>query len=184
MNRYDGECMGRHQVMPHIKTYARYNGSNLAWVLLSSHNLSKAAWGTLQKQGTQLMIRSYEMGVLFVPSTEKLFQSSPHRRFSCTAIDKSVESLMYSHKDSLPVSGASEEESSGQMFRNFSSCEKEEHGTDTSYPMFPLPYKTPPKPYSPNDIPWVVDHPFVGYDRFGRQWGEPMSFYGKTDADE
>ncbi|KAK2541154.1 Tdp1 [Columba guinea] len=31
-------------------------------------NLSKAAWGALEKSGTQLMIRSYELGVLFLPS--------------------------------------------------------------------------------------------------------------------
>jgi hypothetical protein len=29
--------------------------------------LSKAAWGMLEKKGSQLMIRSYELGVLFLP---------------------------------------------------------------------------------------------------------------------
>ncbi|KAF6133265.1 tyrosyl-DNA phosphodiesterase 1 [Phyllostomus discolor] len=33
-----------------------------------SANLSKAAWGALEKNGAQLMIRSYELGVLFLPS--------------------------------------------------------------------------------------------------------------------
>lgn len=33
-----------------------------------SANLSKAAWGALEKNNTQMMIRSYELGVLFVPS--------------------------------------------------------------------------------------------------------------------
>lgn len=31
------------------------------WFLLTSANLSKAAWGTLQKNNSQLMIRSYEV---------------------------------------------------------------------------------------------------------------------------
>lgn len=35
--------------------------------LPSSANLSKAAWGALEKNGSQLMIRSYEIGVLFLP---------------------------------------------------------------------------------------------------------------------
>ncbi|XP_045144073.1 tyrosyl-DNA phosphodiesterase 1 [Echinops telfairi] len=35
---------------------------------LRSANLSKAAWGALEKNGSQLMIRSYELGVLFLPS--------------------------------------------------------------------------------------------------------------------
>lgn len=32
-----------------------------SWFLLTSANLSKAAWGALQKNNTQLMIRSYEV---------------------------------------------------------------------------------------------------------------------------
>ena len=33
----------------------------------SSANLSKAAWGALEKNRSQLTIRSYEIGVLFLP---------------------------------------------------------------------------------------------------------------------
>ena len=35
-----------------------------------SANLSKAAWGGLEKKGTQLKIRSYEIGVLFTTKDE------------------------------------------------------------------------------------------------------------------
>ena len=35
---------------------------------LFSANLSKAAWGALEKKDSQLAIRSYEIGVLFLPS--------------------------------------------------------------------------------------------------------------------
>lgn len=41
------------------------------FVLLStlhSANLSKAAWGALEKNNTQMMVRSYELGVLYLPS--------------------------------------------------------------------------------------------------------------------
>ncbi|KAJ0081227.1 hypothetical protein Patl1_11058 [Pistacia atlantica] len=55
---------GRCRAMPHIKTFLRYNGQKLAWFLLTSANLSKAAWGTLQKNNSQLMVRSYEVCVL------------------------------------------------------------------------------------------------------------------------
>lgn len=34
---------------------------------MCSANLSKAAWGCLEKKATQLKIRSYEIGVLFLP---------------------------------------------------------------------------------------------------------------------
>ena len=44
--------------------------ARIAFLLLTSHNLSKAAWGTLQKGDTQLYIMHYELGVLLVPSLE------------------------------------------------------------------------------------------------------------------
>ncbi|KAK1260165.1 hypothetical protein QJS04_geneDACA019126 [Acorus gramineus] len=78
--RWKASHTGRCRAMPHIKTFARYNGQNLAWFLLTSANLSKAAWGALQKNNSQLMIRSYELGVLFMPSVIR-----DHRHeFSCT----------------------------------------------------------------------------------------------------
>jgi len=40
---------------------------------IGSANLSKAAWGGLEKKGTQLKIRSYEIGVLFTPENEVSF---------------------------------------------------------------------------------------------------------------
>ena len=36
-------------------------------ITMDSANLSKAAWGCLEKNASQLMIRSYELGVLFLP---------------------------------------------------------------------------------------------------------------------
>lgn len=44
--------------------------ARIAFLVLTSHNLSKAAWGTLQKGDTQLYIMHYELGVLLVPSLE------------------------------------------------------------------------------------------------------------------
>ncbi|ELT91218.1 hypothetical protein CAPTEDRAFT_131694, partial [Capitella teleta] len=68
-NRWRSECNGRTKACPHIKTYLRASPDwhNLAWFTLTSANLSKAAWGMLEKQGSQLMVRSYELGVLFLP---------------------------------------------------------------------------------------------------------------------
>lgn len=73
----------RTRCMPHIKTYTRLNKDNTTaqFLLLTSANLSKAAWGTLQKQNSQLFIRSYEAGVLvlpkFVTDTEAFELKSP-----------------------------------------------------------------------------------------------------------
>ncbi|KAK3538097.1 hypothetical protein QTP70_029793 [Hemibagrus guttatus] len=67
---WKAETTGRSSAMPHIKTYMRTSPdfSQLAWFLVTSANLSKAAWGALEKNNTQMMVRSYELGVLFLPS--------------------------------------------------------------------------------------------------------------------
>eukprot|EP00118_Oscarella_pearsei_P011910 m.83681 g.83681 ORF g.83681 m.83681 type:complete len:474 (+) comp36365_c0_seq2:231-1652(+) len=59
---------GRSRASPHIKSYARVSPDNkdVAWLLLTSANLSKAAWGAFEKKGSQLMIRSYELGILLL----------------------------------------------------------------------------------------------------------------------
>ncbi|NXX49337.1 TYDP1 phosphodiesterase, partial [Tricholaema leucomelas] len=69
-HKWSAEVSGRSHAMPHIKTYMRSSPDfqKIAWFLVTSANLSKAAWGALEKNGTQLMIRSYELGVLFLPS--------------------------------------------------------------------------------------------------------------------
>lgn len=62
----------RQNAMPHIKSYARFNPSDdrageLDWAIVTSSNLSKAAWGSFQRNKTQFMIRSYELGIMFLP---------------------------------------------------------------------------------------------------------------------
>lgn len=148
--KFDGRHIHREHAMPHIKTYTRYSGNHLAWVLLASHNLSKAAWGVTQKKGTQFMIRSYELGVLFLPSLERRFAQSPFRYFSCTepsnastSVSEKVEFLSY------PAEPCSDE----SMTVSF--C---------------LPYKLPPDLYTVEDDPWVVDVPMPGLDVLGNSW--------------
>ncbi|XP_077941017.1 tyrosyl-DNA phosphodiesterase 1 isoform X1 [Gasterosteus aculeatus] len=69
-HRWKATATGRSHAMPHIKTYMRASPdfTQLAWFLVTSANLSKAAWGALEKKNTQVMVRSYELGVLYVPS--------------------------------------------------------------------------------------------------------------------
>ena len=52
----------------------------LSWFLLTSANLSQAAWGAVQSGGSSLYVKSYELGVLFLPSRLK----TTRRIFSCT----------------------------------------------------------------------------------------------------
>ncbi|KAJ7345096.1 hypothetical protein JRQ81_001046 [Phrynocephalus forsythii] len=69
-HKWSAETSGCSHAMPHIKTYMRASPDfqKIAWFLVTSANLSKAAWGAFEKNGSQLMIRSYELGVLFLPS--------------------------------------------------------------------------------------------------------------------
>lgn len=62
---------------PHVADALGWGGMRrkdrqLAYLILTSHNLSKAAWGVLEKGGQQLHIRSYELGVLLLPSLEQV----------------------------------------------------------------------------------------------------------------
>ncbi|XP_033734263.1 tyrosyl-DNA phosphodiesterase 1-like isoform X2 [Pecten maximus] len=84
LNQWKSEGRGRSRAMPHIKTYGRPSpsGRELAWFLVTSANLSKAAWGAMEKNGSQLMIRSYELGVLFIP---KFFEMKGMFRTTCDA---------------------------------------------------------------------------------------------------
>jgi len=58
LRRWKAECSNRTRAMPHIKTYTRINAdaSEAAYLLLTSANLSKAAWGTMNKAGDALMV--------------------------------------------------------------------------------------------------------------------------------
>lgn len=69
-HRWRSGRLGRTTASPHIKSYTRLSpsGKQAAWLLITSANLSKAAWGAFEKNGSQLMIRSYELGVLLLPA--------------------------------------------------------------------------------------------------------------------
>lgn len=79
---YDWKCHdeGRQNLMPHIKSYTRtYQDEQgrtlIAWHLLTSSNLSRAAWGEYQKNNTQIYIKSFELGVLFYPKLWEVSQN-------------------------------------------------------------------------------------------------------------
>ncbi|XP_023914252.1 tyrosyl-DNA phosphodiesterase 1-like isoform X1 [Quercus suber] len=127
--------------MPHIKTFTRYNAQKLAWLLLTSSNLSKAAWGALQKNNSQLMIRSYELGVLFLPSSFERYGSG----FSCT-----------SNGDIKEDKCRSLENSEVRRTKLVTLTWQGSRNSDSSSDVIPLPvpYELPPQPYTSEDVPW------------------------------
>ncbi|XP_016773575.1 probable tyrosyl-DNA phosphodiesterase isoform X2 [Apis mellifera] len=68
MYQWKAKQTGRDKAMPHIKTYTRISPDlkRIPWFVLTSANLSKAAWGTVGKNSHYIM--NYEGGVVFIPS--------------------------------------------------------------------------------------------------------------------
>ncbi|ORY28557.1 tyrosyl-DNA phosphodiesterase [Neocallimastix californiae] len=93
LNIWKADNSGRTKAMPHIKTYTRIDNDEISWFLLTSANLSKAAWGTLQKQGNQLMIRNYELGVLILP---ELFDDKKKNNVKITNYYDNTNKIKYS----------------------------------------------------------------------------------------
>ena len=56
-------------VLKFMQSFCIFSLPHLHLIIFSA-NLSKAAWGALEKNGQQLMIRSYEIGVLFLPKDQ------------------------------------------------------------------------------------------------------------------
>ena len=80
MNHWRAEASNRTRAMPHIKTYTRTSPDNteMAYFMLTSANLSKAAWGSVSKAGNSCLIMSYEAGVVWLPkfvTGEELFKT-------------------------------------------------------------------------------------------------------------
>nr|XP_009603076.1 tyrosyl-DNA phosphodiesterase 1-like [Nicotiana tomentosiformis] len=150
--------------MPHIKTFLRYNGQSLAWLLLTSSNLSKAAWGSLQKNNSQLMIRSYELGVLFLPSSVKRGCG-----FSCTDNGYSSEDETSMHE--------------GNRIKLVTLAWQGKGNDDYSEVLkLPVPYELPPKPYSAEDIPWSWDRRYTKKDVYGQVWPRQVKLYTNQDS--
>ena len=180
---------GRHRYMPHIKTYLRYSSCpaeeqkdsgcpSADWLLVTSANLSRAAWGDAQKKGTQLMVRSYELGVLFVGSEEGAVRPWEVRGIARASDDRAAALAEGLHRVAIR-SGSGGGLGGGAL---------------VAY----LPYDaTAPIPYdstaalregrpidaSPRDAPWVVDLPHGGADLFGLGYAEVAGGYSHYGGD-
>lgn len=159
--RWNGTPSGRQRATPHMKTYFRYALHNhdveLAWLLLSSSNMSQAAWGVFQTKGSQLYIKSYEMGVLFLP--HKLRTAG--RSFSCTPGHRLLGIADPPHCPS--------HKHLGSRFVIASNANRDafvDAGGEVVVP-FEVPFEVPPEPYGPGDQPWVSDRSYAEPDCLG-----------------
>ncbi|XP_042517578.1 tyrosyl-DNA phosphodiesterase 1 isoform X2 [Macadamia integrifolia] len=149
---------GRCRAMPHIKTYTRYSGQKLAWFLLTSANLSKAAWGALQKNNSQLMIRSYEEHSILVSIMLVLLW--------------------------VQVTCGSSQNAGGRKRELVTLCWRGNQSIDSSSEVIPLPvpYELPPQPYSSEDVPWSWDRRCSKKDVYGQVWPRQVKLYVSQDS--
>ena len=182
-------CSGRARAMPHIKTFARYcsdsdgrQPTELAWVVVSSHNFGPSPWGELQKAQTQLMIRSYELGILVTPETELAAQ------VAMGAEDVSLVRLLQGVAVPPASAGQGAAQRCAGEVRSSTSPLKVDAGSHLTCCDFqpqavswiPLPYELPPAPYRPQDIPWAVDDAQHRPDCLGNSYvpGQPLMLHG------
>ncbi|KAJ9520591.1 hypothetical protein QJQ45_007473 [Haematococcus lacustris] len=168
-SRLDLQALGRQRAMPHIKTYCRFEqGGRLAWVLLTSHNMSKPAWGELVQGGSQLLVRSYELGVLTTPTSLARYFAHRHCGFSCAPGSAPPAPQLPATKDvAVELWG-------WQAWRRRQATDPEDleliaSRNSTAIHVFaPLPFGFPPTRYATDaDRAWAADEVHSGVDAMG-----------------
>jgi tyrosyl-DNA phosphodiesterase 1 len=83
--KFEPQNESRRDITPHMKSYALFDGGGqgvqmpLAYYLMTSANLSKQAWGELQKEESQFVLKNFELGVLFLQSEVDALSTAPKR---------------------------------------------------------------------------------------------------------
>jgi tyrosyl-DNA phosphodiesterase-1 len=93
--KYAPQMPERRNLTPHLKSYAVYDAEHrpvddplpLQYYLMTSANVSRGAWGDLQKDAEQFQIGNYEMGVLFLPEAGRSVHGAQVGAESAAAID-------------------------------------------------------------------------------------------------
>ena len=186
----------RCRAMPHIKTYLRlveHDTNDISsstptlptawWYLLTSSNLSRAAWGDYQKKNTQLMIRSYELGVIFTASLQVKAKKSASFGFCLTPERPAYGMLKAGGDESLAVlSNAYPEAGLFPVQLRSATGGGGAATTGSVHAVIPFdvgnphPYAstailraggTPSTAAQRQDVPWVVDGRHSGVDALG-----------------
>ncbi|KEG07601.1 tyrosyl-DNA Phosphodiesterase (Tdp1) [Trypanosoma grayi] len=166
----------RSRVLPHLKTYMRLTErkDGLKWFMLTSANLSRAAWGEWQKNGTQLAIRSYELGVVYDSSS---FMKLSEKGLFTTTPSKPVPFPSFIEGDGLVEvyieGGKNKEIQEGPaLFLTYDPLNPDPYASTIQMRERGADFKN--HPLSSHDIPWVVDIPHFGRDALGKEIHEAI----------
>lgn len=145
-------------VAPHIKTYIRFSdetSKTIDWAMLTSANLSKQAWGDLERgpaSDKAIWIKSYEAGVVVWPA---LFADPTDDRevimVPTFAKDMPDPEMLTMSRPGLDLPG-----SSSRPRRTVVG--------------FRMPYDLPLVPYLPGSDPWIATREHPQRDRWGQEW--------------
>ncbi|CAM9293640.1 unnamed protein product [Scytosiphon promiscuus] len=162
-------CYREVQVPGKYGTEARIDEDQAAWFLLTSSNLSQSAWGLLDKTSTELTLKSFEMGVMFLPSLLD--------RPSCTS---GGGASMDEDADALAFTCTPGEMGLTQRFPLTLQYQCQP-GKALPLDLLPLPYVVPAPSYNfeksqdNRERPWVWDRPMSQLDHRGESWGSVNS---------
>lgn len=141
--------------IPHIKTFVQPSSPDdnlIDWLVLTSHNLSIAAWGQIQQRSDSyssdekvLFIRHWELGVFISPAT--LAKKMPPDGKDCK-----IRLVAHPGDQNAVISIDSDGEDEGEA--------------DNAV-LVPLPYDINPDPYHDNDQAWATDRSYPLPDAFG-----------------
>ncbi|KAL7481428.1 hypothetical protein ACHAW6_007105 [Cyclotella cf. meneghiniana] len=142
----NADPLGTSKVVPHIKTFvqlsqpANDDPTVIEWLCLTSHNLSKAAWGEIQNStgfnSKVLFIRHWELGVFLSPGTlaKHVIGTNGDCKCCCIRLRPYTRSIV-----------------SGDPIH-------EDVKEDIVDITVPLPYDViNPVKYSDTDVPWTID---------------------------
>ncbi|KAK2952125.1 putative Tyrosyl-DNA phosphodiesterase 1 [Blattamonas nauphoetae] len=192
---WDAEVSGRQHLMPHCKFYLPHrlcgDEEDVEWIVMTSANLSKSAWGFKTKEGKH-HISNYECGVLLHPHRIEETLADLRRKghtsfFNCTGpphpfpeTDRCVFRSRYAPASpqippTQPTQGVSSPGSTTPQISNPSSSVI---GAHSSQILLPIPFSLPPLPYpnpSPTSHPdtselWVWDTNHRTADIYGNCW--------------
>jgi tyrosyl-DNA phosphodiesterase-1 len=142
--RWGGAPAGREEDVAHMKSVVRFEPATkrIAWLLQGSHNLSVAAWGRLEIEGTQLYVPSYELSALSLPSLELAYRRHRHCGFRATtgASASSAAAPQSVRFFAARQAGAEDIAAAG--------------AAGAAPVLLPVPYKLPPERYGEGDKPW------------------------------
>ncbi|OAL26090.1 hypothetical protein AYO20_10224 [Fonsecaea nubica] len=169
---------GRDEAAPHIKTYVCFASKptttkprpEVKWALLTSANLSQQAWGTLRVKDKEIVVQSYEIGVLVWP---ELFAEN----FDAEGLSETDEHGAVGEETSdarkikmIPMFGGDTPQHPPHTSDDVAEAPP---GPETLVGLR-IPYDLPLTPYEDGDMPWSPQGVYEQPDRWGRRW--PRNF--------